>query len=123
MADSERTRGDKWAEFLERRGAWVQKLPASSLAGLPDWLVVSSTGAGSRLVEAKVLQTRGAAFVPSQCTGAQRFFLEAVARHGGQASILILGPDGFYEEIVDPDVGVVEIPRIVFEAGERGYGE
>ncbi len=112
----ERELGDRWAEKLRSLGAWVVKLPGSSLAGLPDWLVVQRPF-GIRLVEAKVSQTVGAPFVPSQCTRAQRFFLEAIARHGGLASVLILGPESFYECRVYDTVRAVQWPE--FLCGEK----
>ena len=91
---SERALGDRWATFQHGLGNWVCKLPASSLAGLPDWLMVDCFGVS--LVEAKKIQPKGAAFVPSQCTRAQRFFLEAVGRHGGRAYVLVLGPERWF---------------------------
>jgi hypothetical protein len=91
---SEKALGTKWAEFQRGMGNWVVKLPASSLAGLPDWLLVDPLGIS--LVEAKLLQPRGNAFVPSQLTRAQRFFLEVVARHGGRSYVLVLGPESWF---------------------------
>jgi hypothetical protein len=96
---SERALGDRWAELLRGRGCWVCKLPASSLAGLPDWLVVEPH-AGIRLVEAKLKRRSGAAFLPSQLTRAQRFFLEVVSRFGGDSRVLILGPETWLEDQV-----------------------
>jgi hypothetical protein len=59
-------------------------------------------GLGICLVEAKKLQEEGSAFVPSQCTRAQRFFLEVVARHGGRSFILVLGPRWWYmQQVMD----------------------
>ena len=113
---SERVLGDDWAEVMRARGDWVVKLPSSSMAGLPDWLWVRGP---SRFVEAKKLQERGSAFVPSQCTRAQRFFLEAVARHGGLSYVLVLGPDSWYMQRVFDHV--VAISREVFEAKAEAY--
>jgi hypothetical protein len=75
----------------------VQKLPASSLAGLPDWLVVDEVR-GIQLVEAKrMLEGGHTGYRPSQLTRAQRFFLNAVAQHGGDASVVVLGEEGYAE--------------------------
>ena len=117
---SERSRGDQWADVMRARGGWVQKLPCSSLAGLPDWLLVMPPW-GISLVEAKKLQEKGAACVPSQFTRAQRFFLEVVARHGGHSFILVLGPDRWYMEKVLLTAGPVF--RDIFEALAEPYSE
>jgi len=72
---------------------------------------------GICLLEAKKAQEKGAAFVPSQCTRAQRFFLEAVGRHGGQAFVLVLGPSMWaMHEVRDQ---VVPLTRMDFDS----YGE
>ncbi len=115
---SERKLGDQWAKLKRSQGAWVVKLPASSLAGLPDWFIVERR-TGTRVVEAKLLQVKGSAFVPSQCTRAQRFFLECVNRHGGRASILILGPGEWAEIPVWGDVEAVS--RDAFYREAKGY--
>ena len=106
---SERILGDDWAAVMRARGDWVVKLPSSSMAGLPDWLWVRGP---SRFVEAKKLQERGSAFVPSQCTRAQRFFLEAVGRHGGRAYVLVLGPDTWFMHQVHDHV--VALSRVIY---------
>jgi hypothetical protein len=109
---SERELGDLWAELHRSVGNWVQKLPSSDLSGVPDWVVVQKE-LGTCFMEAKKLQPKGAAFLVKQCTRAQRFFLEAVARHGGEAYILILGPDSFLEvRVVDK---VKPVPRRHFD--------
>jgi hypothetical protein len=94
---SERSLGDKWAERERARGAYVLKLPASSTAGIPDWLhVVSGQGAG--LVEAKLaLHSRRDEVVyrPEQLTRAQRFILRMVGKHGGRAQVLVLASGGY----------------------------
>ena len=100
MSQLERERGDRWADKLQARGWWVQKLPASSMAGLPDWLVGKPSEAGTRWVEAKtleaVLDAKGRR--PTRaCTGAQRFFLDRVSRAGDHASLLVQGPLTYLE--------------------------
>ena len=117
---SERSRGDKWADVMRAEGAWVQKLPSSSLAGMPDWMLVWPPF-GVCLVEAKKLQEKGSAFVPSQCSTAQRFFLEVVARHGGHSFILVLGPDRWYMQKVLLTVSPVF--RDIFDALAEPYPE
>lgn len=118
---SERTRGDHWADAMRAQlGAWVQKLPSSVTSGIPDWLLVDPY-LGNCFVEAKKLRPSGPAFVPDQCSRAQRFFLEAVARHGGEAHILVLGPDRWLMRQVR-DI-VREIPRKDFEALAVPYPE
>jgi hypothetical protein len=102
-------------------GNWVCKLPASSLAGLPDWLLVCRPH-GICLVEAKKLQPKGAAFVPSQLTKAQRFFLEVVARHGGMAFVLILGPGHWLMVRVEKG-GVERVSRREFNFMSHPYLE
>jgi hypothetical protein len=75
----------------------VLKLPASSTAGIPDWLHVVS-GQGIGLVEAKLaLHSRRDEVVyrPAQLTAAQRFTLRMVHRAGGRAQVLVLAPEGF----------------------------
>ena len=116
---SERSRGDKWADVMRAQGAWVQKLPAL-LTGIPDWLMVKP-GLGICLVEAKVIHPGGSAFVPPQCTRAQRFWLEVVARYGGQSYILVLGPDSWLMRRVDGRV--VVISRGDFGAFAEPYPE
>ena len=78
------------------------------LTGFPDWLMVMP-GLGICLVEAKKLQESGSAFVPSQCTRAQRFWLETVARFGGQSYILVLGRDCWYMSRVEEVVKAIPI--------------
>lgn len=121
---SERSRGDKWAEVMRARGCWVQKLSTSDFSGLPDWLLVHPTF-GNCFMEAKKLQEKGSAFVPSQCTRAQRFFLEAVARHQGQAYILVLGPVNWCMARVREEVKVMTRKefRAMAESYPRGWKE
>lgn len=89
------------------------------LSGFPDWLVVEPM-LGIRVVEAKQLQAKGSAFVPSQCSAAQRLFLNAVARHGGAASVLVLGPDHYAEFFVG-EGGVKAVSRGEFYGAARPY--
>lgn len=118
MSDSERDRGDLWAEVMRAWGAWVHKLSTSVFSGLPDWLLVHPS-LGITLVEAKKLQESGAAFVPSQCTRAQRFFLEVVSRYGGSCYVLVLGPDSWYMQRVEGSVEA--LAREVFDALAKPY--
>lgn len=70
-------------------------------------------------MEAKKLQPTGSAFVPSQCTRAQRFFLEAVGRHGGLAFVLVLGPESWYMHQVFDRVG--RLPRRTWQKLSEPY--
>jgi hypothetical protein len=117
---SETTRGKHWAEEMAARGYWTQKLTTSAFAGLADWLLVHPDF-GNCFVEAKKLQKNGSAFVPSQCTKAQQFFLEAVSRHGGMAFILVLGPDRWYMSRVKGKVK--RVARTQFNLGAEPYPE
>jgi hypothetical protein len=89
--------GKRWAETMRKRnGWWVQKLPSSALAGLPDWLAAIPYSNELRLVEAKREQpSRRFAYHPKQLTHAQHFFLEAVNSNGGRADVLVLAEDGY----------------------------
>lgn len=88
----EKERGLDWAKLMKQRGAWVQKLPASVLAGVPDY-VIAEPGRGLRVCEAKAALEGASCFRPRQCSGAQRLFLNAVTRFAGPeyATVLILG--------------------------------
>jgi len=117
---SERALGDRWAAKLRARGWLVQKLPSSALAGLPDWLVVHAHAEGTWLVEAKKLRAAGRwAFLPSQCTRAQRFFLEVIARAGGKTAILVLGPESWM--LVSVCTTVQRVSRTDFEHAAEEY--
>lgn len=122
VPETERGRGNLWAELMRAAGWWVQKLPCSALSGLPDWLAVCRHY-GITLVEAKKLQPKGAAFVPSQCTRAQRFFLEVVARYGGRTFVLILGPETWMMVEVEARVGVRRVNRREFNFFSQPYLE
>lgn len=103
----ERGLGDRWADRMRRHGWWVQKLPASSMGGLPDWRVGHpGLPFPPRFVEAKRAGPRTSQFAlrRSQLTAAQRFFLERECRAGGSVSVLILGPES-YLEVAWEDVG------------------
>lgn len=94
---SEKQLGEKWAELREASGDWIVKIPASSTAGFPDWMVL---GRGKiELWEAKRVQERGEiAFSPRQLSGAQRFFLKMLARYASECGgVLILDETGFVE--------------------------
>lgn len=108
---SEKSLGELWAEEMRGEGSWVEKVPAI-LTGFPDWLMVRRPE-GICMIEAKLLQEGGSAFMPSQCSRAQRFWLGVVARHGGAAFVLVLGPDAWYMERVKNKVK--RISRRVFE--------
>ncbi len=94
---TERALGDNWAEVRQRLGAWIVKIPASSTAGFPDWLVLN---VGIELWEAKRIRTGKTAYDPKQLSGAQRFFIRMMARylHADYPSgVLLLGEDGYLE--------------------------
>ena len=94
----ERARGDLWAARMVAQGGWVQKLPASVTAGIPDWL--HARPGGLRLVEAKTRAACAEEGTPWEaCSGAQRFILSMVARYAGSdcARVLVLGEEGYQE--------------------------
>ncbi len=123
-ASVERIRGDQWAEKLRRAGAWVQKLPSSSLSGLPDWLVVDAdSGAfkdACRFVEAKRLEVTLGHEPIHRCTTSQRFFLGAVARHGGTAGVLIVGQEN-YAEFTLETAGSLVLTRELWDTVRQPY--
>lgn len=91
----ERKRGDRWAELLRSQGWWVQKLPASSTSGVPDWLR-GHVDHGLVWTEAKtleVVQQAPGRRPMNACTVAQRFWLSQIVRYGGRASLLVLSED------------------------------
>lgn len=91
------TRGKKWAKILVSQGWWVEKLPASSLSGVPDWLQ-GRPDCGVIFTEAKTYEKVKIKGTPrSACTRAQQFFLDQVVRNGGYATILIVGEDHWVE--------------------------
>ena len=118
---TERELGDRWAATIR---AWpsqpfVMKLPASSTAGIPDWLVVGAPY-GAQLFEAKLaLPTGEWAFDPHhQLTGAQRFILSAIARKWKPAAqLLILDETGY----VEMNYTTRRLPRTVFNRRKRRY--
>lgn len=118
--NSERELGDRWAATCR---AWpsspfVMKLPASSTAGIPDWLRVGAPY-GAQLIEAKVALAEGDyAFDPEQLSGAQRFTLSAIARRWKPAAqLLILDEDGWHEM----NYTTRRLPRAVFNRRKRRY--
>lgn len=117
MAETERALGDLWAEARRARGDWVVKLPASSTAGIPDWLLAD--GNGVVFVEAKRREGGPTAFRPRQLTVAQRYFLEQVVLHGGRAGVVVLGSQGYVE--LTPDQARRPLTRYEYEAMEVPY--
>lgn len=99
-ASPEREWGDRWAETLRASGCWIQKLPASMMSGLPDWLVGRLDGLDPRFVEAKTfgaVQNSKGQSPRAACTTSQQFFLDRWTRSGGRASVLIVDESGFIE--------------------------
>lgn len=95
----ERERGDKWAAIGIAKRQWYQKLPASTLSGVPDWLV-GRWGEGLLFIEAKTysaIKHSKKGTPRSSCTRAQQFFLDQVIKHGGQSRLLIVGEDRWIE--------------------------
>jgi len=91
--------GRGWKARLEDDGWWVQKLPASNMAGLPDYMT-GAPGRGFRFVEAKcTLKNRGKwAFRRDQLTIAQQFFLDRIHQADqNAASVVILDEEGYLE--------------------------
>lgn len=91
-ASPERSRGDRWATLLRSQGWWVQKLPGSSVAGIPDWLR-GHADHGLVWTEAKTLEAvmRAKGGLPGNaCTKAQQYWLNQLTRYGGQATLLLL---------------------------------
>ena len=97
IRSTERALGDRWVEVREGLGAWIVKVPASTTAGFPDWLVLN---VGIELWEAKRIGTGKTAYDPKQLSGAQRFFVRMMARYLSPdypSGVLLLGEDGFLE--------------------------
>ena len=123
----ERSRGDRWAEKLRASGCWVQKLPSSSMAGLPDWTVgkikTDIHQLGPRFVEAKAAlsgtKPSSKVYDPEQVTAAQWFFLDRWSQSGGDASVLILAEDGW----IEMSIGSAHRPmlRREFDVIKRSY--
>lgn len=91
--------GKRWAATIRARGGWAEKVPAPAIkAGIPDW-VVAEPSTGYRCSEAKRAQAWDCAYAyhPNQLRRAQRFHLDAVGRHGGLATVAVLGHDRFAE--------------------------
>lgn len=92
---NERDLGDLWAAERQAMGAWTVKLPASSLAGLPDWLVLDGL---AEFWEAKKALPGAKAYDPSQLSAAQRFFQRMLARYAPTCGgVLLLDDDGWLE--------------------------
>lgn len=75
------------------------KLPASTTAGIPDWLHASEDD-GARLVEAKTREACERAGTPwAACSKAQQFVLRMLDHHAGSyaAVVLVLGEEGYVE--------------------------
>jgi len=103
---TEKALGERWAKDLRAAGGFVQKIPASTICGIPDYIVVARP-AGIRVVEAKLRLPGRVAYDPKQLRRAQRWFLEAFhAVLGFGASVLVLDPEGW----VELDWGLADIP-------------
>lgn len=89
------------------------------MAGLPDYLVGhSERKEGVRFVEAKAVGERQA-FHPDWLRLSQHWFLERVHNAGGQASLLIVGPESFLE--LRWDGARYPMPRWVFDVVAHPY--
>lgn len=111
--------GERWANALRADGWWVQKLPATAMSGLPDYLVGRESD-GVRFVEAKRSRATGSvAFRRDQLSLAQRFFLDRITEAGGMASVVILDEVGWLE-VAWSDVGK-GISRRAFDAACRRW--
>lgn len=124
---SERSLGDEWAEVLRASGCWVQKLPATSMAGLPDWLVGRLGAVGgvkARFVEAKtlaaVLGAKGKT-PRAACSTAQQFFLDRWVQSGGRGSVLVLDESGWIE--IDWRDAHRRLTAELFDAGKWNWSE
>ncbi len=95
-ASPERTGGDRWAELLGTQGWWVQKLPASTTSGVPDWLR-GHVDYGLVWTEAKTVEAVEAKGPRLACTVAQRFWLNQVVRYRGRATLLVVAEEGWME--------------------------
>ena len=108
---------------MRASGCWVQKLPASSMAGLPDWLVgrikVDVHQNGPRFVEAKAALKGATVYRPGQLTTAQRFFLDRWEESGGWASVLVLAEDGWVE--ISIESAHTPMKRREFDVIKRSY--
>lgn len=117
---SERDLGDRWCETREADGGWIVKLPASALAGLPDWLLMHGV---IQLWEAKRVQPSGRyAYTPDQLSGAQRFFIRMMSRYAPESGgVLLLGEEGFLE--IPAKRAFRKLARSTFERQKESYRE
>ena len=118
---TERSLADRWAEIQRNwpvRRYFVMKLPASSVAGIPDWLRVGPPY-GAQLFEAKLALPDGEwAFDPRQLSGAQRFTLGAIARRWKPAAQLLILDETGYLEL---PYTTRRLPRVAFNRRKRRY--
>jgi hypothetical protein len=95
---SEKSLGERWADTERAEGAFVFKVPAASIAGIPDYVHVAS-GFGIGLVEAKEgfpdADAPGTALRLSQFTEVQRWTLTTLERFGGRAEAVILASGSY----------------------------
>lgn len=120
---TERQLGNKWAAKRREAGAFVQKLPASTISGIPDWYVADREGVG--VLEAKKALDEGPlAYSPQQLTGAQIYFLRCThlsctrsdAMHAG---VLVLAEDGYLE--LSWAEACRALPRASFDVRKEPY--
>lgn len=114
---SERSLGDRWAEGRRADGDFVMKIPASSTAGIPDWIVCGAPY-GLQFFEAKRTGSGALAYCPEQLSASQRFVLGAIARKWKPAAqLLILDETGYLEM----NYTTRPLTRAVFDRRKRRY--
>ena len=106
----EHIRGDMWKRRLMAEGWWVQKLPGSSLSGIPDY-IRGHVDHGLVFTEAKTMEAVLRAKRPTgACSRAQVFFLDQLVRYRATASLLVLD-----------DVGYLDVPWVSFKGLDRQW--
>lgn len=108
---TERQLGDLWIQGYRNAGAWALKIPASSTAGIPDWLILHG---GLELWEAKRTWGSGPlAYHPKQLSAAQRFFQRMLKRYAPRGGgVVVLGETGFVE--LSPAAALGPLTRAAF---------
>ena len=115
---TERQLGDLWVQGYRNAGAWALKIPGSTTAGIPDWLILHG---GVQLWEAKRIQQKGRlAYSPKQLSAAQRFFQRMLKRYAPKGGgVVVLGEACFVE--LSPAAALLPLNQAAFLRKQIAY--